>query len=178
MANSRNKKFDAARQQVFLEALRKGHGRSKSCGKAGITRQTFRRHYDQNPEFQAAVIEAETDLNELVESSLLNSALKGNVTAQQVWLYNRAPSRWADKRNVERYRPKDGKTPDVSLKSPEDIRKVCETLIATMFQEGTAVDAPNQVAGLMKTWMEAFGLEKIETLEKKIAEIEKEREKK
>jgi hypothetical protein len=181
----RRKKFDAERREELLDLLRQGYRRGQACKQVGIHPSTFNGHINKNPKFKTDVMYAEMEANEKVETALYMAAvgnvkkkIQPNVTACQVWLYNRCPEVWADKRNIGRARPKDGKTPDVSLKSPEDIRKVCETLIATMFQEGTAVDAPNQVAGLMKTWMEAFGLEKIETLEKKIAEIEKEREKK
>lgn len=53
-----------------------------------------------NKKFAAEVAQAETDANELVEQALFNTALKGNVTAQQVWLYNRDPARWQDRRNI------------------------------------------------------------------------------
>lgn len=36
-----------------------------------------------------------------VENALLQSALKGNVTAQIFWLKNRKPNEWREKREVE-----------------------------------------------------------------------------
>jgi len=56
---------------------------------------------NNNKKFAAEVAQAETDANELVEQAMFSSALKGNVTAQQVWLYNRDPDRWSDKRNSQ-----------------------------------------------------------------------------
>ena len=44
--------------------------------------------------------QAELEANELVENALFQAAIGGNVTACQVWLYNRMPDRWADRRNV------------------------------------------------------------------------------
>jgi hypothetical protein len=98
--SQRREKFDAARREIFLDFLRKGIRRTQACKKTGIGRGTFNRCMNANPKFAAEVAQAETDANELVEQALFNSALKGNVTAQQVWLYNRDPVRWQDKRNV------------------------------------------------------------------------------
>jgi hypothetical protein len=53
-----------------------------------------------NPKFVEEVALAEYDSNELIEQAMFNTALKGNVTAQQVILYNRMPERWRDRRNI------------------------------------------------------------------------------
>lgn len=94
-------KFDAARREIFLDLLRKGVRRTQACKKAGISRPTFNKCMNNNKKFAAEVAQAETDANELVEQAMFSSALKGNVTAQQVWLYNRDPDRWSDKRNSQ-----------------------------------------------------------------------------
>jgi len=94
-------KFDAARREIFLDLLRKGIRRTQACKKAGISRPTFNKYMNNNKKFAAEVAQAETDANELVEQAMFSSALKGNVTAQQVWLYNRDPDRWSDKRNSQ-----------------------------------------------------------------------------
>jgi len=93
-------KFDAARREIFLDLLRKGVRRTQACKKAGISRPTFNKYMNNNKKFAAEVAQAETDANELVEQAMFSSALKGNVTAQQVWLYNRDPEHWQDKRNI------------------------------------------------------------------------------
>jgi len=65
-------------------------------------------HMDKYPAFAEAMLEAELEANELVEQALYKTALGGNVTAQQVWLYNRDPARWSDKRNVQMTGPNGG----------------------------------------------------------------------
>lgn len=97
----RREKFDAARREIFLDLLRKGVRRTQACKKAGISRPTFNKCMNNNKKFAAEVAQAESDANELVEQAMFSSALKGNVTAQQVWLYNRDPDRWSDKRNSQ-----------------------------------------------------------------------------
>lgn len=92
-------KFDAARREIFLDLLRKGIRRTQACKKAGISRPTFNKYMNNNKKFAAEVAQAESDANELVEQAMFSSALKGNVTAQQVWLYNRDPEHWQDKRS-------------------------------------------------------------------------------
>lgn len=93
-------KFDAIRKEEFLALIAKGIRPANACKKVGIHRSTYCAHVNQYPKFAEAVTRAEMDANELVEQALFNSALKGNPTAQQVWLYNRAPDRWQDKRNL------------------------------------------------------------------------------
>ncbi|MGB3944540.1 MAG: hypothetical protein WBK88_07100 [Methanothrix sp.] len=98
-------KFDAIRKAAFLEKLSTGMGRSAACASIGITRTTFRNHYDRYESFRIAVNETEVKLNDDVEAALFNAAIGGNVVACQVWLYNRAPDRWADKRNIQIKKP-------------------------------------------------------------------------
>ena len=50
--------------------------------------------------FAEAVSEAESDAIGKVENALFEAATSGNVTAMQVYLYNRDPERWADRRSV------------------------------------------------------------------------------
>lgn len=51
--------------------------------------------------FAESVTEAELDANEAVEDALFKAAtVDRNVTAIQVWLYNRCPDEWADKRRT------------------------------------------------------------------------------
>ena len=99
MTKKPREKFDANRREIFLGFLRKGIRRTQACKKTGICRATFNKYMNAYPKFAEEVNQAEVDANELIEQSLFNSALKGNVTAQQVWLYNRDPERWSDRRN-------------------------------------------------------------------------------
>lgn len=93
-------RFDTDRKARFCEFIAKGYGRTKACEKIGITRQTFSKHYQRNETFRKAVIDAESSANDVVEMALYKTAIDGNVTAQQVWLYNRSPDRWMDRRNL------------------------------------------------------------------------------
>lgn len=93
-------KFDATRRELFLDLMRKGVRRYHACKKVGISRTTLAKYINNNDKFAAEVVQAEMDANELVEQAMFKSAINGNVTAQQVWLYNRDPERWRDKRNV------------------------------------------------------------------------------
>lgn len=97
----RREKFDNIKRDVFLDLLRKGIRRVQACKKVGVTHKTFKTYFDNHPEFADEVSQAEIDANELIEQALYNTALKGNVTAQQVWLYNRCPDRWQDRRNIQ-----------------------------------------------------------------------------
>ena len=93
-------KFDAARKEAFLDLIRKGVRRGAACRKVAITRATLSNHLNKSEQFRAQILQAEMDANELVETAMFRQALDGNVTAQQVWLYNRDPEHWQDKRNI------------------------------------------------------------------------------
>jgi len=94
-------KFTKKRQKELLDLLAQGTRRGEACEAVGISRHTFNLYKREDPNFAAAVDEAETRVNEQVEDALLAAALSGNVVAIQVWLYNRSAMRWADKRHVE-----------------------------------------------------------------------------
>lgn len=94
-------KFTDNKKKEYLELLRHGGRRYASAKAVGVTPQTVNAHVKDNPEFAKAVDEAEMEANEQVEDALFMTATSGNVTAMQVWLYNRAPERWADKRQSE-----------------------------------------------------------------------------
>jgi hypothetical protein len=100
MAKKSREKFDEFLKSTFLDLVRQGIGRSNACVKVGITRATLSAHIKRYPKFSEELHLAEMDANELVEMALFRTAIGGNVTAQQVWLYNRASERWQDKRNV------------------------------------------------------------------------------
>ncbi|MCA1596084.1 MAG: hypothetical protein LC772_06635 [Chloroflexi bacterium] len=92
--------FGVMKRAQFLEELRKGTRRGAAAESIGISRETIRIAYNTEPEFAAAVEQAEMDANELVENALFVAAKTGNVQACQTWLYNRMPERWKDKRSV------------------------------------------------------------------------------
>ena len=93
-------KFGSNKKRAFLEALRGGARRGAAAESVGISRETIRLHMHKDDGFRDAVDQAEMDANECAENALFNAAVGGNVTACQVWLYNRAPERWKDRRNI------------------------------------------------------------------------------
>jgi len=84
----------------YLDQLREGKRRGAAAEAVGVDRETVRLTYNSDPEFATAVEQAEIDACDIVEDALLEAAKSGNVVACQVWLYNRAPNRWKDQRNV------------------------------------------------------------------------------
>lgn len=91
-------KFTTEKQREYLELLAKGGRRHASAYKIGITPANICAKRKTDPEFKKAMDLAERIANEHVESAMYRSAIKGNVTAQQVWLYNRMPHKWKDAR--------------------------------------------------------------------------------
>ena len=87
-------------QDAFCDLLKEGVGRTAACKKLSVARSTFNRCLNSNQKFNEAVHAAEMDANEVIEMALFSTAKRGNVTAQQVWLYNRSPERWQDQRNA------------------------------------------------------------------------------
>lgn len=117
-------KFDDARKAVFLDLLANGWRRGRACKKVGIHRSTFEKHLNTYPKFAEAVAQAEMDACEIIEEALFQNArgdpkrgIPGNVTAQQVYLYNRCPERWADRRN-----------PSVVIKEKSGLDEIREAL--------------------------------------------------
>ena len=91
-------KFNSIKKEEILKHLSNGIRRTAACKAVGISPPTFYAHLKKDKEFNEAVSHAEIEANELVETALFNKALEGNTTAIQVWLYNRSPERWSDKR--------------------------------------------------------------------------------
>ena len=93
-------KFDTIKKDEYLELLRQGHTRGLAVSLVGIHRATVSTHMKKDTVFAEAVSEAESDAIGKVENALFEAAISGNVTAIQVYLYNRDPKRWTDKRNI------------------------------------------------------------------------------
>jgi hypothetical protein len=91
-------RFDRARRDRYLTALRNGLRPMKAARAAGVSWSTIRDHRDRDPYFAAAEREALDEALEEVEDALYTAAVSGQVTAAIFVLTNRAPDRWADKR--------------------------------------------------------------------------------
>ena len=99
--SSHRNKFDSIKKEKYLEYIRGGQTRGYAATLAGIHRATVSIHMKKDKDFADAVSEAESDAVGKVEHALFEAATSGNVTAIQVFLYNRDPKRWSDKRNIQ-----------------------------------------------------------------------------
>ena len=95
------KKFDRSKKDEYLDLLREGIRRGQAAQQVGVDPTTVQRHMQRYPSFAEEVSRAEILANEEVENALYTAAVSGNVTACQVWLYNRLPDAWADRRNIK-----------------------------------------------------------------------------
>lgn len=94
-------KFDDIKKAKYLEHISNGHTRGYAATLVGMHRSTIVDHMKANPDFAEAVSEAELDAIGKVVNALHEAATSGNVTAIQVFLYNRDPVNWKDKRNIQ-----------------------------------------------------------------------------
>lgn len=98
-------KFDEIKRAEYLKLLRQGKNKSLAAHDAAVSCDTVQRYCNLNPEFQREVSKAEIAGAKLrvgrVEDALYEAAASGNVTAIQVFLYNRAADRWSDRRAVK-----------------------------------------------------------------------------
>jgi hypothetical protein len=99
-------RFDAIKKAEVLRLIREeGYGKCAAAKQVGIHVSTFWNHLKSDPEFADDLSRAEmkgTGVKvENVEGALYNTALAGNVTAQQVYLYNKAGDTWKDRRNLQ-----------------------------------------------------------------------------
>ena len=94
-------KFDSIKKAAYVDLLSNGYRRGLAAVTVGITSRTVNNHMKKDQKFAEVCSMAETMANDRVEQSLYTSAVKGNIIAQQIWLYNRDPKRWADKRSFK-----------------------------------------------------------------------------
>ena len=87
-------KFTAPKRALVLKAIAKGTTRTAAMEAVGLHRSALSHTMKRDPEFAQLVEAAEMPVHEAVESSLLKSAMSGNVTAQIFYLCNRAKERW------------------------------------------------------------------------------------
>lgn len=93
-------KFDEIKREAYLQHLRDGMRRGKASEAVGVTRALVCDYKLQYPEFAIEESKAEMEANEHIVNALFDAAtVDRNVTAIQVWLYNREPENWRDRRN-------------------------------------------------------------------------------
>lgn len=92
-------KFTEVRRKEFLRLLREdGKRRMMALQEIGVGKHAYESYLYDHPEFRDEIDQAEMDACEQVEYALFQKALKGDVIAIQVWLYNRKPAEWSDRR--------------------------------------------------------------------------------
>jgi hypothetical protein len=87
-------KFTVRRKKAFLQLLAMGNTIASICEGLDIAHDTYHNARKADPEFALLVDEIKGIRHELVEDSLYQSALAGNVTAQIFYLCNREPEKW------------------------------------------------------------------------------------
>ena len=101
---SRPVKFTETKRRRYLELLEKGAMRCAAAAAVGVHRSTTHRAMRDEPDFASAVEAAEIQANSEVQTALFEAAIGGNVTAQQVWLYNRVSGAWVNSQRREVHR--------------------------------------------------------------------------
>ena len=119
-------KFDAVKRERYLEILRTGGRRRAAARMCGVHPETVRRYREKHPGFAREASAAEAEANEVVENALFVAATQDkNVTAMTVWLYNRAPTEWSDRKVLKaEHTGKVDSTVEVTLDSSSYVREV------------------------------------------------------
>ena len=63
-------------------------------------------------------------------------------------------------------------TRGVTLREPNDIRRVVQRITSKAFQEGSELEYAGRIAQLMGCWMKAWELDKIADIEKRLEVLE------
>ena len=120
-------KFGPEKRTEYLAALEEGQWRATAAKGVGVSRELVRLYRAEHPEFRVEEQEAERLSNEQVVNALFQAAISGNTTACQVWLYNRMPETWADRRNVQHTGAEGGPIEIVNMTDDERAELMRET---------------------------------------------------
>jgi hypothetical protein len=122
-------RFDERRREKYLSLLRKGKHRLTAARACDVSRELVRLYRNANPSFAEEESAAEEEAGDAVEDALFEAARDGNVTAIQVYLYNRRPARWKDQRNLKVF------------VGDDDLDSAIERELARVARGGQAADA-------------------------------------
>lgn len=64
------------------------------------------------------------------------------------------------------------RTRGVTLRQPEDVRRVCQRITSKAFQEGLELDYSGRIAQLLGIWLKAYELEKLSDIERRLSILE------
>jgi len=67
-------------------------------------------------------------------------------------------------------------TRGVSIKSPEDVRRIATRIISDVFRDNLQIDHAGKVNNLLVTWLKAWELQKVSDFETRLAALEMARE--
>lgn len=62
----------------------------------------------------------------------------------------------------------------ITLKTPEDARRIIRRIVDRAFSEGQELEAAGRISQLMSCWLKAWELDKISDIEKRLAAVERE----
>ena len=69
---------------------------------------------------------------------------------------------------------KNTKRRGVSLKTPADVRRISQRIIADVFRDEAQIEHAGKINNLLITWLKAWELDKISDIEMRIEQLEKE----
>jgi hypothetical protein len=72
---------------------------------------------------------------------------------------------------------KNPKCRGVSLKTPEDVRRIATRIISDVFRYEVQIEHAGKVNNLLITWLKAWELSKVSDIEARLEVLEKERKK-
>ncbi len=73
---------------------------------------------------------------------------------------------------------KTSKRRGITLKTPEDARRLIRRILDRAFEEGSELEHAGKISQLLGNWLKAWELDKISDIEKRLAELETEVHKK
>jgi hypothetical protein len=86
--------------ELFLQLVQDGTPRISAAIQCGWSPQQLTR-YLRNEDFAFKVHTAENVRDEAAEKVLYDKAINGHMRALEIWLFNRLPNRWADRKQVD-----------------------------------------------------------------------------
>jgi len=63
----------------------------------------------------------------------------------------------------------------LTIKSPEDVKRVARWVISDIFQEDSQIENAGKINQLLQTWLKGWEAEKLESIEKRLRALEDER---
>ena len=64
----------------------------------------------------------------------------------------------------------------ITLKSPQDARRLIRRIVDRAFEEGSELEYSGRIAQLLGTWSKLWELEKVCDIEKRLSELERDKE--